>query len=240
MELKPDPNLKSLGLAPLEVFKKKFLLKIFSRPLAKNDIKTASFLRKREYHTPRLLMGFTIVELVISTGLFVILMTMAVGSFIQAIRTQKVLVSLMAVNDNTGLNLEQMTREIRTGYNFSKISNSELQFVNADNISVRYRLNNHALEKGTGLFAWDPSNPNPTACSGGILDSNGGFCYQKITADNTSVKNFNIEILGNNAGDGYPPRITLDLSITSTEPDVKKLNISTNIQTTISARAIDT
>lgn len=179
--------------------------------------------------------GFTLAELVISVGLFTILMSIAVGGFIQAMRNQRMIISLMAINDGMSLTMEQMAREIRTGYNFctknypittlsecNSLDNSEIQFVNAKNQVVRYRLSNSGIEKGIGE------------------EIGGGFIYNKITADNVDVKNLNFRLSGNNANDNYPPRITVGVSFSSNSPDVKKLNISIDAQTTISARIIDT
>jgi len=171
--------------------------------------------------------GFTLVELVVAIGIFIILMSIAAGGFIQMLRNQRIVASLMAANDNMSLILEIIGREIRTGYNFNKVSNTELEFVNAYDLKVKYRLNEGAIEKGVEYF--------------GITG------YSKITADNVLISAFNINVCGKNingtalgdcgsGGNSYFPRITLGLSITSVEPDVKKLNIFTDIQATISAR----
>ncbi|MBU4387845.1 hypothetical protein KJ644_05295 [Candidatus Dependentiae bacterium] len=163
------------------------------------------------------------VELLVAIGLFVILMGIATGGFIRAMRTQGALVELMAVNDNASLTLEQMAREIRTGYNFNKISDTELQFVNQFNLVVGYRLRDNAIER---------ASKDETA---GLIEETD---CKKITADNVKIANFKIILLGNEAGDGYPPRITIGLSVGSTGKYLE--NILTNIQTTISARVLDT
>ena len=163
--------------------------------------------------------GFTLVELLVSMTLFLVLIGIATGGFIRALRSQRAIVELMVVNDNTVLTLEQMAREIRTGYNFSKISESELQFVNADNIVVFYRLSGGVIERGTeDVFVHRT--------------------YKKITADNIRVVNFNVALFGNSPGDGFPPRITISISVTGKSKYLE--NFSTNIQTTISARMLDT
>lgn len=162
--------------------------------------------------------GFTLVELLVAMSLFLVLIGIATGGFIRVLRTQRAIPELMAVNDNAVLTLEQMAREIRTGYNFSKISENELQFVNANNIVVFYRLNEGAIERGTE----DPFLRRT---------------YKKITADNIRVLNFNISLLGDSAGDGFPPRITITLSVTGKSKYLE--TISTNIQTTISSRVLD-
>ncbi|MEK7162956.1 MAG: four helix bundle protein [Patescibacteria group bacterium] len=167
--------------------------------------------------------GFTIVELMVAMGLFLILMGIATGGFVKAMRTQRAIVGLMEANDNANLVLEQMAREIRTGYNFTgKDADADLKFVNQKNIVVWYRLNNSAIER---------ASKNEIA---GVLTAND---YKKITADNVKVANFNIILFGNNVGDGYSPRITIGLSVGSTDKYLE--NILTNIQTTISARVLD-
>jgi len=163
--------------------------------------------------------GFTIIELIVAMGLFIILMGIAAGSFIKAMRTQRDIVALMAANDNASLALEQIAREIRTGYGFTTdLSVTELHFVNANNFPVVYRLVSGAIERDITI--------------------NNITTYQKITADNVKVNNFKIQLFGQNAGDGYPPRITIAISVTGTDSSIE--GVFTDIQTTISARNLDT
>ena len=164
--------------------------------------------------------AFTMIELLVAMTLFLVLMGIAAGSFVKTMRTQRAIVALMAVNDNASLTLEQMAREMRTGYHFSRISATEIQFVNAYNIVVSYRLNinNGAIERGT-------------------TDQSLITHYEKITADNVKVNNFHFELSGETYGDGLQPRITIAMSVTGTNDFLG--GISTNIQTTVSSRILD-
>jgi type II secretory pathway pseudopilin PulG len=83
--------------------------------------------------------SFTVVELLMAMSVFAILVTMAVGVFIQGLRSQRLLIYLMAVNNNAGLVLEQMAREIRTGYKFNS-SGGSLSFTNFEGENVSYSL----------------------------------------------------------------------------------------------------
>jgi len=163
--------------------------------------------------------GFTQIEFLVAMALFLILITVAVSGFIRALRTQKIIIELMAANDNTSLALEQVAREIRTGYHFMKTSPTELRFVNAENIVVFYRLNDGAIERGTE----DP-----------LLRRT----YKKITADNVRIINFATALMGEKSGDGYPPRITITLSVTGIGKYVRDIRV--DIQTTISSKILDT
>jgi len=193
--------------------------------------------------------GFTVIELIVAMTVFVVLMSIAAGGLIHLLKSQRVVAGLMEANDSASLSLEQMAREIRTGYNFCLTESGTLQFVNAirDEV-VRYRLNknNNAIEKGISSSFGSAS---PT-CSD--ADDNVWFVYtyKKLTADNVKINNFNVKACGENidtdflldncgsGGTNYPPRITLGLSVTSAEPDIAKLGIYVLIQTTISARRV--
>ncbi|MEE8131745.1 MAG: type II secretion system protein [Candidatus Paceibacterota bacterium] len=186
------------------------------------------------------LKGFTLIELLVATGLFVVVISIVSASFIQALRAQRSITALMEANDNVSLVLEQIAREIRTGYRFctkdypipttiadnpdipvnycSGLGDDELVFVNANNQVVWYKFENEAIWKGTeDIFL--------------------GRDYKKITADNVKINYFNIILSGNDSKDGLQPRITISLSISPTGRDIK--DVKTNIQTTISARLID-
>lgn len=165
------------------------------------------------------LKAFTIVELLVAMGLFVVLIGISTGGFIKALQTQKAIVGLMEANDNANLALEQMAREIRTGYNFSKISDTELQFVNQRNEVVWYRLNEEAVERGTEKE--------------GVVSQR---IYKKITADNVKIADFSIVVLDKTISGYYQPRITISLSVGPTGRYLE--NILTNFQTTISARTL--
>ena len=193
--------------------------------------------------------GVSLMELMVAVSIFIIVISIAIGSFVQSIRTQRTALALISANDSINLSIEQMAREIRTGYLFCTASvpvtsstascnvlendafgDHELQFVNANGFTVRYRLNgaNFALEKGIV----------DSVCLGGLLSPE-GFCYKPITADNVKVSIFIVKLI--HGGDlpeanPYPPRVTLIMAVTSKEPDVESLNIFTDIEMSISPR----
>jgi len=160
--------------------------------------------------------GFTMVELLVAMTLFIIFIMIASGSFIRALRTQRAIVALIAANDNASLSIEQMAREVRTGASFSSTNGNDLDFINAYNIEVTYRLNNNTIERGEG-----------------------GANFKPITAANVKINSLSFYLRGNLAGDNYPPRITISLNV-SPSNILNIQNISTNFETTVSARLLDT
>ncbi len=198
--------------------------------------------------------GVTLIEFLAAFGIFTILITIASASFIRSVRIQHAALQLMAVNDNMGITIEQMMREMRTSHNFctatrqlsdprftaqcAALAPNEIQFVDASNQVTRYRLQGTSIQKGESLASWDPTAGNPCG-TGSDFDAVNGICYRAITADNIKVTAANFEPLYNNVGDGYSPRVVISLSVTSNDPLVEALVSPITIQTTISARCGD-
>jgi type II secretory pathway pseudopilin PulG len=171
--------------------------------------------------------GFTIAELLVAMGIFVILIGIVTGIFIGGFRTQRSLVSLIAANDNAGLALEQMGREMRTGVaasfcivdaslicNPSSTQGSAIGFTNAEAIPIVYRLDGTAISRREG--------------------ASGSF--EAITGNNVVIRNllFLLSTPPPAPPVTWPPRITITLSVGS--PEASLANIVTNIQTTVSGR----
>ncbi|MEK9183981.1 MAG: type II secretion system protein [Patescibacteria group bacterium] len=151
--------------------------------------------------------GFTMIELLVAIGLFIVVISVSSGIFIKSLRTQRQIVSLMAANDNASLALEQIIREIRTGRDFSS-GKSQLSFTNYLEESVVYELDSNSIKR------------------------NG----KSITASNVNVVYFNISLLGERLNDGRSTRVTISLGI-SAKGALE--SFVTNLQTTVSARTID-
>lgn len=194
--------------------------------------------------------GFTLVELIVAFGLFSIIVAVASGGFVQIIRSYRIAAALMAANDSMALTIEQIAREMRTGYNFCEIADSsepKIQFVNSNNEVVRYRLNSRADSRAIERAVSDISAPAGTGSDCFNADDQ-WFNYEKMTAGNVAITKLDIFACGNNISSNIilnpcgslttRPRITLAFSITSAEPEVERLNISIDAQTTISARNI--
>lgn len=130
--------------------------------------------------------GFTVIELMVAVGLFIIVVGIASGTFVQSLRTQRNVAGLMAANDNASLTLEQMTREIRTGKNFSS-TGSRLSFINYQNELVSYAL----IE--------------------GAIHRNGA----PLTSKNVLVSHLSFILMGEAPGDGTQTRVTILLGVSA-------------------------
>lgn len=156
--------------------------------------------------------GLTMIELIVSVGIFSLVVGMTIGTFILALASQRRIIALRNVEDNTRFTIEVIAREIRTGVNFSG-GGSALSFTNAAGQSVVYRLNSNAIEKSI----------------------NGGSTYSAVTGSEITVNYLNFYLAGQAIGDGLQPRITVVIGITG---QVGNQTANLKVQTTISERLL--
>ena len=179
--------------------------------------------------------GFTLIEVLVSIGLFSIIVGIAAGGFAHALRTQRQVAALIAAQSNAGLAIEQAAREMRTGYLFCHASDnaapdptcgcnvsgnvwtcSNLNFYNASEETVGYSMVNNA-------FARMLSGGSP----------------QPITSANVKVVSLVFTIFGNTEGDHWTPRVTISMGVAPNSNDPGVANDVLNLETTVSAREID-
>jgi len=166
--------------------------------------------------------GFGLAETVIAIGLFSILVSIAVGGFSRALRSQRQAAALLLANSNISITIEQMVREMRTGYGFLPGGTiSQTSFINARAQKVYYRLNAESIERAA-------------VCDVCVANESD---YQEITASNVSVKYLDFRVDGYQAyavGDRRQPRITISLGVAAKDLDLAGNTI--NLQTTVSPR----
>jgi len=171
--------------------------------------------------------SFTLVEILVAVSLFSVVITLGVGSFIRALQIQRQISALIASENNVTLAMEQMAREMRTGYQFcvdaqgndltdSRVScsQSQITFVNAQYETVTYRLENGAIKRGVGV--------------------EGGGLLGKITGDNVTVNYLTFVAFGYHKDDGWDPRITISIGVSPKDPHFSGTVVP--LQTTISSR----
>jgi len=73
----------------------------------------------RRIPTVRLVSGYTLIELIIATGLFALIMLLASGAYLMMIGLQRQAQGIATGIDNLSFAIETMTRDIRTGTAYS-------------------------------------------------------------------------------------------------------------------------
>jgi len=79
-------------------------------------------------------LGFTLIEMIVSLGVFSVVVTTAVGAILVLISTNQQLQAEQSVMTNLAFALDTMTREIRTGYNYYCDSESNYSSSGPNNI----------------------------------------------------------------------------------------------------------
>ncbi len=177
--------------------------------------------------------GFTLIELVVSMAIFIVILTIAVGGFVGALRSQRQVAALISANNNVSLALEQMAREIRTGRNFCypSCAAGELAFTNARGELVTYR-----------------KSPSGATIERGVSTDGGStYDFQPITGRNAFVWSLNFFLSGQGGPadplgddpsvDRWPTRVAIAVSVSAKETGVSEGVI--RLQTTISSRQDD-
>lgn len=107
--------------------------------------------------------GFTLIELMVAVSIFIIVMTISMGSIISVFDANRKSRSLKTVLNNLNLTVESMSKEMRFGKNYHCGSSGILtvpqncpsgdifiSFLSSDNVQITYRLLNQAIEKEVG------------------------------------------------------------------------------------------
>jgi prepilin-type N-terminal cleavage/methylation domain-containing protein len=109
--------------------------------------------------------GFTLIEVIVSVGIFSLVMMIALGAIISIVGANKKAQALHSVINNLNLVVESMVREMRTGFNYgcgSGDSCTEFSFdskqitQNGSTVNVKYRFNNskNTIEKAVESGPW--------------------------------------------------------------------------------------
>lgn len=168
--------------------------------------------------------GFTLVELIVAMSVFVVVISLTSGIFVNALRAQRRVNQLMTVNSDASLVLEKMAREARLGFNFNVRDDlggcsigtfDSLEFERARNGSIT-----------NVVYRWNSS-------AGTIERSEGGASFVSLNSPNVLVTRFCFLETQEQGTD--PWRITFVLSETSKQDNV---DYFFNLQSTISARLL--
>ena len=171
--------------------------------------------------------GFTLMELLVSMSIFLIIVGISSGIFIQTLRTQRTIISLSESLNNVTLALEQIAREIRTGYDFPAVDSD----VGGDDIL------GFTSDQGESISFWliDSDGDGqgeigrcPGPVCGGLPDN-----YEPITSANVDMQRLRFYIRNDSSGQA-PPRVTVVASV------VGDRGITVDLQTTVSSRILDT
>src|SRR3989344_7516136 len=84
--------------------------------------------------------GFTLMELLVAMTVFLTVIGLSSGIFIQTLRSQRTITSISESMNSATLALEQIAREMRTGFNFENPTEDRISFTDGYGNYVAYLL----------------------------------------------------------------------------------------------------
>lgn len=168
--------------------------------------------------------GFTLMELLVAMTVFLIIVGLSSGIFLQTLRSQRTIVQISESLNNVTLALEQIAREVRTGFDITpddgSTPRSELRFVNGQGFRVTYALIDGEDEDGV--------KDALGRCEGaGCLDEDS---FDPITSPEIDISRLNFYVYNPATS---PPRVTTVVAVSDNE------GTTINLQTTVSSRILD-
>ncbi|MFZ2049082.1 MAG: prepilin-type N-terminal cleavage/methylation domain-containing protein [Minisyncoccia bacterium] len=172
--------------------------------------------------------GFTLVEMMTAISLFLVIMTISMGSILNVFDVNRKSESMKTVMDNLNFAIETMSREMRFGRIYHcgatepfttpvdciATPGTQISFLSSDNQQITYRLINNQVEKKI---------------------DNGDFIA--VTAPEITIENLSFYVVGTASNDGLQPKAL----ITIRGKSGAKINTTTefSVQTLVSQRQLD-
>jgi len=162
--------------------------------------------------------SFTIIEMLVAVAIFTLVMGMATGIFVSALRVQRQSLASQQLLDQTSYLMEYMSRAIR-------MAKKDMSGVCTGTLKSNYGFAGQCLKfvnykDGCQQFCLDGER---------LKDQDGNY----LTSPSLKVKDFNVNLSGETQTDDFQPKVTVFLNIEGKERSKIK------IQTTISQRNLD-
>ena len=169
--------------------------------------------------------GFTLIELMVAISIFIIVMTISMGSILSVFDANRKSRSLKTVLNNLNLAVESMAKEMRFGRNYHcgpgavtipqncPSGDTLMSFLSSDGVQITYRLSGQTIEKKIGSDV-----------------------YIAVTAPEIIIDDLVFYTLGAGSGDSLQPKVLVKIkSRAGTGGSQSDLTL----QTLVSQRVLD-
>ena len=169
--------------------------------------------------------GFTLIELMVAVSIFIVVMTISMGSIINVFDANRKSRSLKTVLNNLNLAVESMSKEMRFGRNYHCSSGTVtipqncpsgdtlMSFLLSSGVQITYRLNSQTIEKQIG---------------GGV--------YIAVTAPEIVIDDLVFYTIGAGASDSLQPKVLIKIK---SHAGAAESQSDFTLQTLISQRTLD-
>ena len=166
--------------------------------------------------------GFTLIEMLVSTALFSIVIVVIMGTILTIIDVNRKSQTLTIVMNDLNFALESFTRTVKTG-EFQSVNSegTQMTITNQEEEEVVYKIENEAIYRRLDE------------------DPNDGFTpdFIKLTSDQLKITSGFFKVFNNPGVSNYQPRVLVSLegSVSITP----RITSAFKIQTTVSQRNLD-
>ena len=168
--------------------------------------------------------GFTLMELLVAMTVFLVVIGLSSGIFLQTLKSQRTITRFSESMNNATLSLEQIAREVRTGFDFSGTGNIDsLRFRNGYGNYVAYSLIDNGINENGSIGRCE--RPQSTGCQ--ITDLSD---FELIVSPDVDIKNL-VFYVQNDAD--RPPLVTVVAEVAIDQ------DATLTLQTSVSARILD-
>ena len=189
-------------------------------------------------HVLSLSRGFTIIETMIAVSLFLVIVMIGMGALLNANLLHQKSQDMRSIFDNLSFVMEDMSRNLRTGYDYECLSTVPTSFGNptrkdgTDCLGIAFVSTADLPVSNWGYFR--DTNPSGKV---GILKVIDGSTPFQITPDEVDIDPVSsFSVVGALLGDSKQPFVTIKLVGTI---DFKGVKTPFSLQTSVSQRLID-
>jgi Tfp pilus assembly protein PilW len=186
--------------------------------------------------SPKSTAGFTLIEIMIATGLFVVVMVVGVGAVLNVNTTYRKTQKIRSIVDNLGFSMEDMSKTLRTGVTYAcpgvPVSAGSSFTISG---TVTCSVKNYAIE-----FQSTSGLDTMYAIVGGALfkSTTGGTNFIRMTPQEIVIDptRSGFTVVGNTSGDSAQSRVIINL-----EGSILYRDNTSNfaLQTTVVSRVLD-
>lgn len=196
--------------------------------------------------------GFTLIEMLVSVGIFTVVMVVALGALLSVSESDRKAQTIKTITNNLGFALEGMSRTIRTGINYSCgswtpgtdcTSGGGGSLITFEDIQG----NITGYQRSTNATLCGQDSAGAVGCI--VRSRDGGSIWQSITASEVVVEHLSFYLYGSSRSDDIQPRVTISMrgfipltggAMLRSECNTAGIECSTfDLQTTVTQRLYD-
>lgn len=167
------------------------------------------FLLPATSYRPQATRGFTLIEMIVATGLFAVVMVVSVGALLSLVTANRKAQALQSVMNNMNVSIDSMVRAVRMGTSYH--CGSGTYTVPQDCVSGDSMLAFVPYHTGSTVQPWIYWYATDSNGVGRLYKSEDGTTSSglPITAPEVRIESVRFYVLGSTSGDSQQPKVLI-------------------------------